>query len=140
MRNRRPVRAFVIAVVAAASIAAAPARAGELIAHPYVNNLNADDIRNVYLGEKQLAGSLRLVPVWNLAAAGEFLSKVLQTDDAKYQARWFRKRFREGLSPPPTLGSDAEVVAFVRSTPGAIGYVSSIDDASALGVKVLERY
>jgi len=113
------------------------AMAGEVIAHPYVS-LSGDDIRNVYLGEKQLAGSLKLLPVSNSVIEGEFLAKVLQTDGQKYQARWIRKRFREGLTPPPTLGSDAEVLAFVRATPGAIGYVSSSSDGA--GVKVLEKF
>jgi len=115
----------------------APALAGEVIAHPHVS-LNADDIRNVYLGEKQLAGSLRLVPVSNSAIQGEFLAKVLQTDEPKFQARWIRKRFREGMTPPQTLGSDAEVLSFVRATPGAVGYVSSTGDAT--GIKVLEGF
>ena len=115
----------------------APALAGEVIAHPFVS-LSGDDIRNVYLGEKQLAGSLRLVPVSNSAIQEDFLSKVLQTDEPKYQARWIRKRFREGLTPPPTLGSDAEVISFVRSTPGAVGYVSTARDEA--GIKVLERF
>jgi hypothetical protein len=37
--------------------------------------------------------------------------------------------------PPPEKASDAEIVAFVRDTPGAIGYVWSGADAS--GVKVV---
>ena len=67
---------------------------------------------------------------------GEFLAKVLQTDERKYAARWTRKSFREGLAAPAIKGSDAEVIAFVRSTPGAVGYVS----AGAPGVKVLEKF
>ena len=115
----------------------APALAGEVIAHPFVS-LSGDDIRNVYLGEKQLAGSLKLVPVSNSVIQNEFLAKVLQTDEPKYQARWIRKRFREGLTPPPTLASDAEVLSFVRATPGAIGYVSRSGEGA--GVKVLEKF
>ena len=112
--------------------------AGEVIAHPFVN-LSGDDIRNVFLGEKLLAGSLKLVPVGNSAVQPEFLAKVLQTDERKYQARWLRKTFREGLPAPAIKGSDAEVIAFVRSTPGAVGYVSSLGEATA-GVKVLESF
>jgi hypothetical protein len=113
-------------------------RAGEVIAHPEVE-LNSDDIRNVYLGEKQWIGGLRLVPVSNSAIEPRFLAEILQTDAAKFQARWVRKRFREGMTPPPTKGSDAEVIFFVRSTPGAIGYISGSVDGVA-GVKVLEKF
>lgn len=111
------------------------ARAGEVIAHPSVV-LDADEIRDVYLGEKQFAGAIKLVVVDNRALQTEFLGKVLQTDERKYAARWTRKSFREGLAAPTLKGSDAEVIAFVRATPGALGYVST----SAGGVKVLERF
>jgi ABC-type phosphate transport system substrate-binding protein len=109
--------------------------AGEVIANAAVV-LSADEIRDVFLGEKQFAGSLKLVPVDNSSLQGEFLSKVLQSDERKYAARWTRKSFREGLAAPAVKGSDAEVIAFVRATPGAVGYVSS----GAAGVKVLEKF
>ncbi len=113
-----------------------PARAGEVIAHPSVN-LTADEVRDAFLGEKQLAGDLRLIPVDNTAIQTEFLSKILQTDARKYAARWTRKTFREGIAAPAIKGSDAEVIAFVRSTPGAIGYVSA---APTTAIKVLEKF
>lgn len=117
------------------ALALPAARAGEVIAHPSVV-LDADEIRDVYLGEKQFVGNVKLVAVDNRALHTEFLAKVLQTDERKYAARWTRKSFREGLAAPTLKGSDAEVIAFVRSTPGALGYVSS----SVGGVKVLERF
>ena len=110
-------------------------RAGDVIAHESVT-LNADEVRDVFLGEKQLAGGIRLVPVDNRAAQTEFLAKILQTDSQKYYARWTRKTFREGLPAPSIKGSDAEVVAFVKATPGAIGYVRQ----RVPGVKVLQGF
>ena len=111
------------------------ANAGDVIAHPGVV-LNSEEIRDVFLGEKQFIGNLKLVPVDNQSLQAEFLSKVLQSDERKYAARWTRKSFREGLAAPAVKGSDAEVASFVRSTPGAIGYVN----ASTPGVKVLETF
>ncbi|MGZ5130155.1 MAG: hypothetical protein ACXWIG_14200 [Caldimonas sp.] len=110
-------------------------RAGEVIANDSVT-LNPDEIRDVFLGEKQLAGGVRLIPVDNSAAQAEFLSKILQTDNQKYYARWTKKSFREGLTAPSLKGSDAEVIAFVKATPGAIGYVRQ----AVAGVKVLQRF
>ena len=107
----------------ASSLAPVAARAGEVIAHPALE-LDAEEIRDVYLGEKQLAGRLKLLPVDNSAIQNEFLAKVLQTDARKYAARWTKKSFREGLAIPAVKGSDAEVIAYVRATPGAIGYIS----------------
>jgi ABC-type phosphate transport system substrate-binding protein len=111
------------------------AQAGEVIAHPSVS-LTADEVKEVFLGDKQLAGSVKLVPVENSSQQADFLAKVLQSDPAKHTARWTKKAFREGLTAPATKGSDAEVIAFVKATPGAVGYVSG----GASGVKVLEKY
>jgi ABC-type phosphate transport system substrate-binding protein len=111
-----------------------PAQAGEIIAHPSVS-LTADEVKEVYLGDKQLAGSLKLVPVENSSQQADFLTKMLQSDVAKHTARWTKKGFREGLTAPAGKGSDAEVIAFVKATPGAVGYVSS-----GGGAKVLHKY
>ena len=112
------------------------AHAGEVIAHPSVT-LGAADVRDVYLGEKQLEGKLRLIPVDNASAQEEFLAAILQTNQRHYQARWVRKTFREGLHAPTVKDNDAEVRSYVRLTPGAIGYVSGSGGA---GVVVLDRY
>jgi hypothetical protein len=120
---------------ALALLAPVQAQAGEVIAHPSVT-LSASEVRDVFLGERQFVGNLRLVPVDNSAVRSEFLANVLQTDLQKYSSRWRRKTFREGLAAPSLKGSDAEVIEFVRSTPGAIGYVKD----SATGVQVLEKF
>lgn len=48
---------------------------------------------------------------------------------------WQRQIFSGRETPPPELGSDDEILSFVRANPGAIGYVSS--SASLEGVKEL---
>jgi len=113
----------------------AGARAAEVIAHSSVS-LDAEEIRELFLGEKQFVGPLKLVPIDNSAIHHEFLAKILQTDARTYAARWTKKSFREGLVAPDVKGSDAEVTAFVRATPGAVGYISG----TATGVKVLLKF
>lgn len=81
------------------------------------------DVREIFLGEKQFAGSVKIVPVDNSAVQADFLGKVLSMDTAKYNASWTKKSFRDGLSPPALKSGDAEVLNYVKSTPGAIGYV-----------------
>jgi len=135
MKNDLPIRRIAALWMLPLALAAGPANAGEVIAHPSVT-LSADEVKETFLGDKQLAGSTKLVPVDNAAAQSDFAAKVLGTDVAKYGARWTKKAFREGLTAPSVKGSDAEVMAFVKSTPGAVGYVAG---ASA-GVKVLLKY
>ncbi len=54
---------------------------------------------------------------------------------AAVETFWQQQIFSGKSVPPATKGSDAEVLAFVKSTPGAIGYVSG--SASTDGVKVI---
>jgi ABC-type phosphate transport system substrate-binding protein len=39
--------------------------------------------------------------------------------------RFWSDEIEKGVQPPPVKGSDEEVIAYVASTPGAIGYVSA---------------
>ncbi len=109
--------------------------AGEVIVNESVT-LTPEEIRDVFLGEKQLVDGVRLVPVDNSVLQTEFLAKVLQTDGTKYYARWTRKSFREGITAPAVKGSDAEVIAFVKSTRGAVGYIKK----PVPGHKVLQMF
>jgi len=84
--------------------------------------LAAADVRDVFLGEKQILNSTRLVPVDNLAAQPAFLEKVLKMDAIKYDTIWAKKSFRDGVNTPVTMANDAAVLAFIRRTPGGCGY------------------
>ena len=98
--------------------------------------LSADEVRDVFTGEKQLAGNVKLVPMDNAAAQADFLSKVIKVDAGKYANIWAKKGFRDGINPPPVRGSDSEVIAAVKSTSGAVGYVSK----APADVKVIQKY
>ena len=65
-----------------------------------------------------------------------FSGDVLQQGIVEVQVYWQRK-MSAGVVPPPVKTSDEEIVSFVASTPGAIGYVSA---ATALpdSVKAIE--
>jgi ABC-type phosphate transport system substrate-binding protein len=53
-----------------------------------------------------------------------FSYSVLQQGLIEVQIYWQRK-IPTGLVPPPVKTSDEEIVSYVASTPGAIGYVSA---------------
>jgi ABC-type phosphate transport system substrate-binding protein len=128
-------RLIASALSVAAMVPATAAADIYVIANPALV-LSADEAKEAFLGEKQLAGSVKLVPIDNAAAQAEFLSKVYGMDLAKYNTLWAKKGFRDGLNAPPVRASDLEVIANVKSTPGAIGYVS----APAAGVVVIRKY
>jgi ABC-type phosphate transport system substrate-binding protein len=53
-----------------------------------------------------------------------FSGDVLLQGIAEVQIYW-QRRMSSGVTPPPVKITDEDVVAFVGSTPGAIGYVSA---------------
>jgi len=97
-------------------------------------SVSADDVRDIFLGEKQFAGSTKLVVIDNAALQSTFLSQVMHMDAAKYNGIWTKKSFRDGLTPPAVKSGDAEVIEFIKRTPGSVGYVSS----APTGVNVIQ--
>ncbi|MBX3667501.1 MAG: phosphate ABC transporter substrate-binding protein [Rhodocyclaceae bacterium] len=106
-----------------------------VIANPALQ-LTAADLPDIFLGEKQFAGSVKLLPVDNSGLQEQFLNKALSMDAAKYNGRWVKKSFRDGVNPPPIKSGDAEVGEYVKRTPGAVGYVGS----APAGVTVVNKY
>ena len=134
--TKRPVR--VLAFTACLVLGGAPALAAGLfvIANPDVA-LSADDVKEVYLGEKQFAGPVRLVPVDNAMAQADFLKRAITIEAVKYSSTWTKKGFREGLNPPSIKSGDLEVIEFVKRTPGAVGYIT-VPPGS--GVNLIVKY
>ena len=116
--------AFLAASMLALGMGQAHAQSVVVICHPSVT-LSAAEIKDVFLGEKQLAGATKLVPVDNNSLQEAFLGKIVHMDPAKYSGHWTKKSFRDGLTAPAVKGSDAEVIEFVKRTPGAVGYVKT---------------
>jgi len=65
-----------------------------------------------------------------------FVKEYLGKTDSALQTYYRSLVFTGKASMPKTLGADADVVAYVAKTKGAIGYVSS--GANTVGVKILE--
>ena len=133
----------VIFAAAVLALALSPAMAGDvkIIANSGVaaSNVSADELKNVFLATKtSLSDGSHVEPV--LAKGGpvheEFVKAYLGKTDAALQTYYRSLVFTGKASMPKAFGTDAEVVAYVAKTKGAIGYVSS--GAGTAGVKVLE--
>jgi hypothetical protein len=131
---RSPLKSLLFALTCALSV---HAWAGDVyvIASPGVD-LSAGDLHDVFTGEKQVAGSVKLSPVDNASVQSDFLSKVIKVDAPKYASIWAKKGFREGINPPHVYGSDTEVITSVKSHPGTVGYVSK----PPADVKVISKF
>lgn len=78
------------------------------------------------------------VAVDQVAAANAretFSKEVLGKSVSAVKSYWQQQIFAGAEVPPVEKSSDDEVIAFVKSNPGAIGYVS--DTSAAAGVKTL---
>lgn len=101
-------------------------------------SISGSDLANIYLGRSSSLAGSKVVPVDQKNTSGPgvaFLEKVLKLSASDYQNRWVEKMLSGEANPPVVKGSDADVIEFVKATPGGIGYVSASADLS--GVKVL---
>jgi hypothetical protein len=106
-----------------------------VITHP-ATQIGPNEIKEVFVGDKQFSGSTKLIPVDNAAVQDAFLASAIRVDSGRYNTIWTKKSFREGLNPPPVKSGDFEVIEFVKKTPGAVGYVSSQPN----GVNIVTKY
>lgn len=63
-----------------------------------------------------------------------FLQLYLNQDEDKYTAYWTVRRYIGKGASPRELGSSSDVIRFVTSTPGAIGYIDAADIEPGLNV------
>ncbi len=132
-----------ILFVAAMTALAAPALAEEfkVIVHASntVTSLSRDDAAMLFLKKVTHWGSGKLVQVVEPAPGpvrDAFYRNVAGKSPAAVKAYWNQLIFSGREVPPVSKTSDEDVVAFVRSNPGALGYVSP--GADLHGVKAVE--
>jgi len=97
-------------------------------------------LSDIFLGKaSHWEKRLPIAPVDQSATASvraSFSQEILGKAVMAVQFHWNRQILR-GERPPPVKDSDQEVIRFVRSTPGGIGYVGA-DVELPPGVKVIE--
>jgi ABC-type phosphate transport system substrate-binding protein len=101
-----------------------------IVVHPQVkgNQIPRATLAAIFLKQApRWTDGVPVVPVDQSVKApirGVFSNRVLGLPLMDVQIYWQRK-MSVGLTPPPVKTSDEDVIAFVGSTPGAIGYVSA---------------
>ena len=119
--------------------ASADAADVRVIANPSVkaDSISARELKSLYLEEKSSINGTRVEPVIEKRGPGHeaFLRDYLGQTDDELQKYYQTLVFTGRGSMPKMVGSDAEVVAYVAKTRGAIGYVGT--GASVEGVRTL---
>lgn len=88
--------------------------------------ITADDVRDIFVGDKQIANGTKIVPIDNASKQKDFLQKSMKMDINKYNIIWTKKGFRDGINAPLIKSDDSEVISIVKSVPGAVGYVANV--------------
>ena len=87
--------------------------------------LDANEIRRIYLKKRRYIDTLRLIPL-NLSASDSlresFQRAIMSMSDRQLASYWAKQHYM-GHRPPLTMMSVESVIAFVREVDGAIGYV-----------------
>lgn len=130
------------ALVLAAAVPSPAADEFVVIVHPSVagTNVRRTDLAAVFLKAARWGTGALAVPIdqsGTSAVRSAFSQAVLGMPVATAVQYWQRQMFQaHPVRPPAVKGTDAEVIAFVAKTEGAVGYVSKAATLPA-GVKVI---
>lgn len=103
-----------------------------------VSELTSDQAAKIFLKQAKFPGGSAASPVdqgKGAAVRATFTKSVVGKTVSAVETYWQQQIFSGKDVPPPTKASDDEVIAYVKSNPGGIGYVSG--SAAVAGVKVV---
>lgn len=93
-------------------------------------SMSSDEINRVFLKKtRRFENGVNAEPIALTEGStqrAKFNQKVLQRDEQQLKYYWSRKMFSGGDRPPPTVNSEAEVIAVVAEKNGGIGYLTSV--------------
>ena len=122
--------AIPLALALAATTASAAAEDFQIVVHPGVggSGVRRDVLSAIFMGTVERWGDRTDVrPVDQSSSSAvrrAFTTQVLGQSVGDIQQHWWRQVSQRHVLPPPVKASDEEVLAYVASQAGAIGYIS----------------
>jgi len=122
--------AIPLALALAAATASAAAEEFQIVVHPSVggSGVRRQVLAAVFMGAVERWGNgTEARPVDQSSRASvrrAFTTQVLGQSVGDIQQHWWRQVSQRHVLPPPVKASDEEVLAYVASQAGAIGYIS----------------
>ena len=108
-----------------------------VIGHPGIKRLDAPTLARIYTGRVIEVDGVPVTAI-NANAGSDvrtrFLQGFLNQDEDKYIAYWTVRRYIGKGASPREISKSSEVIRFVTSTPGAIGYIDVSDLQPGLNV------
>jgi ABC-type phosphate transport system substrate-binding protein len=119
-------RLFLISLFLVSGLVGAAGDDLVVIAHAGLPKTDRITLQRLYTGRVVSISQQAVAPV-NLPAGhparDEFLQWVMEQNEEQYTGYWLVRRYVGKGSPPQELGSIDEIVKYVSTTPGAVGYV-----------------
>ena len=109
-----------------------------VIGNANVQSLDVETLEKIYTGRQIQLGTVYVTPVnadTGNSVRDRFLQAFLRQDEGKYTGYWRVRRSTGQGKPPREINKATDIIEFVRSTPGAIGYIG--EDDLRPGVNVL---
>jgi hypothetical protein len=134
--NLYAVRALALALAAALGELHA-AEGVVVIGHPGLRPLDLETVEKIYTGKLIQLGSTYVVAInaeVGSSLRDRFLRVFLKQDEGRYTGYWRVRRSIGQGKPPRELARSIDVINFVNSTPGAIGYINESDLQPGLNV------
>ena len=118
---------------------ALPASAADIvvIGNSNVPKMDVLTVQKIYTGKFISVAGISVTPVAMKAGTQErsrFLKEFLDQDEEKYDAYWTVRRYIGKGTPPVEMDAAAEVIRYVLSTPGGIGYIDAAELRPGLNV------
>ena len=131
-----------LALLLAAAPTAAQAQHVQVIvsADSPILELSEQDVRQIFTARRLRLGDQRLTVAVNPGDADvyERLARTLTGRSARaFGLLWLQAGFQQAAPEPKVVEDDADMIRYVLSTPGAVGYVSPADLPD--GVRVVHR-
>jgi ABC-type phosphate transport system substrate-binding protein len=108
-----------------------------VIGHASLTRLDVATLEKIYTGRIIEVDGIPVKPVnanSGSTVRNRFLQFYLNEDEDKYTAYWTVRRYIGKGASPRELTSSADVINFVKSTPGAIGYIDEADVQPGINV------
>jgi ABC-type phosphate transport system substrate-binding protein len=136
--NRARIRAVLLLLVLAVTTVDTRAIEGVVvIGHASIKRMDVTTLARIYTGRVIEVDGIAITAV-NAKPGTEirtrFLQMFLNQDEDKYIAYWTVRRYIGKGTAPREMSTSSEVIRFVTSTPGAIGYIDSADLQPGLNV------
>ena len=129
------------AVVLTVTLTFARAYAGQMvvIGNSNVPRMDTVSVQRVYTGRIISFAGVNITPVSlkpGMEERSRFLREFLTQDEEKYTAYWTVRRYIGKGVPPVELPSTGDIVKYVTSTPGAVGYIDESELKPGMNVIV----